>query len=73
VYELRLYVPGPGFAAEQRARLFEPFYTTKVRGTGLGLAFCKRIVDAHGGTIEPADDPGPGAAIVITLPRRREL
>ncbi len=63
---------GSGFAPEQRARLFEPFYTTKTRGTGLGLAICKRIIEAHGGSIEAADDPGPGAAIVIILPQRRE-
>jgi signal transduction histidine kinase len=59
---------GPGFAPEQRSKLFEPFHTTKVRGTGLGLAICKRVVEAHGGRIEAGD--GPGAEIVILLPRR---
>jgi PAS domain S-box-containing protein len=61
---------GPGFPAEQRHRAFEPFFTTKVHGTGLGLAICKRIVEAHGGWIEVAAGDGPGAEILITLPRR---
>ncbi|HKB35591.1 MAG TPA: PAS domain S-box protein [Gemmataceae bacterium] len=58
---------GPGFDPEQRAKLFEPFFTTKLRGTGLGLALCKRAIEAHGGRIEVGD--GPGAEIIILLPR----
>ena len=61
---------GPGFTPEQGQRLFAPFYTTKVRGTGLGLAICKRIVEAHGGRIEAGRNNGPGAEILISLPRR---
>lgn len=57
---------GPGLNAEQRQRIFDPFYTTKTRGTGLGMTLCRRIVEAHGGRIEVG--PGPGAAIVVTLP-----
>jgi two-component system sensor kinase FixL len=62
---------GPGLTADQRQRLFEPFYTTKVQGTGLGMAIASRLVEAHGGTIEagPAEGQGPGTTIVITLPR----
>ena len=59
---------GPGLNAEQRRRIFEAFYTTKKRGTGLGMAICKRIVEAHGGQIAVGQD-GPGAEILITLPR----
>jgi PAS domain S-box-containing protein len=58
---------GPGFAAAARGRLFEAFFTTKTRGTGLGLALCKRVVDEHGGRIEAGAD-GPGAEVIITLP-----
>lgn len=57
---------GPGLNAEQRRRIFEPFYTTKTRGTGLGMTLCRRIVEAHGGQIDVG--PGPGAEIIISLP-----
>ena len=59
---------GPGLDPEQRARIFEPFYTTKVKGTGLGMAIARRIVDAHGGTIGVGEGRS-GAEIIITLPR----
>lgn len=61
---------GPGVAPAERQRIFEPFHTTKTRGTGLGLAISRRIVAAHGGEIEVADAPGPGAEFWITVPRR---
>jgi PAS domain S-box-containing protein len=60
---------GPGLGAEQRQRIFEAFYTTKARGTGLGMAIARRIVEAHGGNIAVGDIPGCGAEIVLTLPR----
>jgi PAS domain S-box-containing protein len=60
---------GPGLNAEQRKRIFEPFYTTKTQGTGLGMAIAKRIVDSHGGRID-VGNPASGAEIVVTLPRR---
>jgi len=58
---------GPGLTPEQRQRIFEPFYTTKVQGTGLGMAIAHRIVEAHGGQLAVGDD-GPGAEIILTLP-----
>jgi two-component system sensor kinase FixL len=60
---------GPGLTPEQKRRAFEPFYTTKNRGSGLGLCICRRVVEAHGGTIALGD--GPGGEVVITLPRRQ--
>ncbi len=62
---------GPGLNAEQRQNIFEPFYTTKVKGTGLGMAITRRIVEAHGGRIAVGDGPAPGAEIILTLPRSR--
>jgi signal transduction histidine kinase len=62
---------GPGIPAAERARIFEPFHTTKTRGTGLGLALVRRIVDLHGGAIEVRDAPGGGAIFSIELPARR--
>ena len=60
---------GPGLTSEERCNLFEPFYTTKTQGTGLGMAIAKRIVEAHGGGITVDASEGPGGRIVITLPR----
>jgi PAS domain S-box-containing protein len=60
---------GSGLSDEQRRRIFEPFFTTKTKGTGLGMAIAKRIVQSHGGLLEVGDNAGPGAEIVITLPR----
>lgn len=63
---------GPGLSAEQRRRIFDPFYTTKTKGTGLGMAIAKRIVQSHGGLIEAGEPSGPGAEIVVVLPRGME-
>jgi PAS domain S-box-containing protein len=63
---------GPGLNAEQRRRIFDPFYTTKTKGTGLGMAIAKRIVQSHGGLIEAGEPSGPGAEIVVVLPRGME-
>jgi signal transduction histidine kinase len=60
---------GPGLGPEQRRRIFEPFFTTKTKGTGLGMAIAKRIVEAHGGQLAVGSAEGPGAEILITLPR----
>jgi len=68
---LRLAVTdsGPGIPPEVRARLFEPYYTTKARGLGLGLAIARQIVEAHGGTIEVEPAEGGGSRFRLTLPR----
>lgn len=60
---------GPGLNLEARRRIFEPFFTTKTQGTGLGMAITRRIVEAHGGRIAVSDYNGPGAEIVVLLPR----
>jgi two-component system sensor kinase FixL len=60
---------GPGLGPEQRQRIFDPFYTTKTRGTGLGMAIAKRIVEAHGGRIAVGEGRAAGAEIIILLPR----
>ncbi|MHC5050234.1 MAG: PAS domain S-box protein [Planctomycetota bacterium] len=61
---------GSGLDADQKERIFRPFYSTKTQGTGLGLAIVKRIVEAHGGRVAVGTGSLPGAAIVVTLPRR---
>jgi len=60
---------GVGIRPEVLPRIFEPFFTTKTKGTGLGLLICKRIVEAHGGTIGIESKPGAGTRVAIELPR----
>jgi C4-dicarboxylate-specific signal transduction histidine kinase len=63
---------GPGLAPKSNDRLFEPFYTTKVQGMGIGLSICRYIVEAHGGQIwAGANEPG-GAVFQFTLPLKRD-
>jgi two-component system sensor kinase FixL len=60
---------GPGLGPEQRRQVFEPFYTTKTKGTGLGMAIARRVVEAHGGQIAVAEGVSRGAEVVIVLER----
>lgn len=60
---------GIGMDQETLTRVFEPFYTTKQSGTGLGMAICKRIIDAHEGTIHATSAPNQGTSVTIQLPR----
>jgi signal transduction histidine kinase len=59
---------GPGVPEEMKEKIFEPFVSTKETGMGLGLAVSRRIVEAHGGTVTAADNPGGGARFTIWLP-----
>jgi two-component system sensor histidine kinase PilS (NtrC family) len=66
--ELRFEDSGTGIPPDVLPRIFEPFYTTKERGTGLGLATVHRIVESHGGAIEVASEPGRGTVFTVRLP-----
>lgn len=59
---------GPGMSEEVVAEIFKPFFTTKTRGSGLGLACVERIVKDHKGDITVKSEPGKGAEFIITLP-----
>ena len=61
---------GSGIAAADMARIFDPFYTTKSRGTGIGLAICERFASAAGGSIELSSREGGGTRARLALPRR---
>jgi len=65
--ELRMLDNGPGFAPEVLAHLFEPYVTTKPRGTGLGLPIVKKIVEEHGGVIS-VENSENGGCVVLRLP-----
>lgn len=60
---------GPGLDKEQAEKIFEPFYTTKAKGTGLGMPIVKRTIESHGGRIYVDPGPGRGLEVTILLPR----
>jgi signal transduction histidine kinase len=59
---------GSGIPPEQLKNLFDPFFSTKSGGTGLGLAFTLQVVQEHGGTIQCQSEPGLGTTFVVRLP-----
>jgi signal transduction histidine kinase len=65
---VRIEDNGSGFPADILSRLFEPFATSKERGTGLGLAVSRRMVEEHGGLIEATNRPEGGAVLEVVLP-----
>jgi two-component system sensor kinase FixL len=68
VCQLTVTDTGPGIPPEVLDKIFTPFFTTKARGTGLGLPTAKRLLEAHGGSIVIACPPGGGTAATIRLP-----
>jgi signal transduction histidine kinase len=62
---------GVGIDAKNLEMVFEPFFTTRTRGTGLGLAVCRELVRLHGGNIRITSRPGAGTTVSVTLPGRR--
>ncbi|MCJ7766861.1 PAS domain S-box protein [Candidatus Bathyarchaeota archaeon] len=61
---------GVGISEENLSKLFSPLFTTKAKGTGLGLPICKRMVEAHEGSITVESEVGKGSAFTIRIPRR---
>ena len=66
--EILLQDSGPGIPGDHQSHIFEPFFSTKDGGTGLGLTVSYNIVTAHGGTLELASNNGPGACFRVYLP-----
>jgi two-component system NtrC family sensor kinase len=63
---------GGGIPAEELPRIFDPFYSTKEKGTGLGLAFTQQVVQEHGGSLRCTSAPGQGTIFSVRLPRAPE-
>ncbi len=61
---------GTGIAPENMKKLFEPLFTTKLKGIGLGLAVSKRLIEVNGGSIQVESVPGQGSEFIIYLPGR---
>jgi len=59
---------GTGIPPENMGKLFEPLFTTKTKGIGLGLAVSQRLIEANGGTIEARSEPGKGSTFIVYLP-----
>jgi signal transduction histidine kinase len=70
--EIAVSDEGPGFDAETIRRVFEPYFTTKSGGTGLGMAIAQRILTEHGGAIDVANRRDGGATVTLRFPRRFE-
>ena len=68
--EISLSDTGVGISDENIEKIFEPLFTTKIQGTGLGLANCQEIIMRHGGTISASRNPEPacGSTFLVTLP-----
>jgi len=68
VVEIRVHDNGPGIPAATLARVFDPFFTTRAQGSGLGLSICQTIVREHGGVIAVESTVGQGTTVTIDLP-----
>ena len=64
---------GTGISPENMKRLFQPLFTTKAKGIGLGLVVCKNLVEANGGKIEVLSEPGTGTTFSIHFAMERAL
>lgn len=67
-WKVRVRDYGKGISGENMEKLFEPFYTTKAKGTGLGLAFADQVIKAHGGTITAENHEAMGAVFCVKIP-----
>jgi signal transduction histidine kinase len=66
--EVSVQDTGPGISAEILDRIYEPFFSTKSDGLGMGLSICRSIAEAHGGRLEASNNPAGGATFVFALP-----
>ena len=72
-YEIRFSDSGSGIAAADLTKIFDPFYTTKPDGTGLGLAVSRKIIEGHGGTLDIESEAGQGTTVSVQLPLQERI
>jgi two-component system nitrogen regulation sensor histidine kinase NtrY len=72
VVEIRIIDTGPGIPKKYHTKIFEPYFSLKEGGTGLGLAMVKKIIQDHGGTVSLESSKGHGSTFIITLPVRKD-
>jgi signal transduction histidine kinase len=72
LFYLKIKDDGSGIKRGDMKSIFDPFFTTRPEGSGLGLYITKKIIDAHGGSINVASEPGEGTEFLIILPIHRE-
>jgi two-component system sensor histidine kinase HydH len=70
ILSLQVQDTGPGIPAEELGDIFDPYFTTKAEGSGLGLWIAQQIAVAHGGDLRAKNDPAGGAVFTLTLPMR---
>ena len=68
VIQITIHDTGVGFDADTRRRIFEPYFSTKVRGTGLGMAIAKRNIELNGGSIAVESIPSVGTTVTVSFP-----
>ncbi|MFO8056411.1 MAG: DUF3365 domain-containing protein [bacterium] len=71
-WRLEVEDTGPGIPKEFWEKIYNPFYSTKKEGTGLGLSIVRRIVNAHGGSIQCLSEPGQGTRFIVIVPNEGE-
>ena len=69
---LRVHDSGPGIPSNELGEIFDPYYTTKPEGSGLGLWIAQQIAVSHGGDLRAENAPGGGAVFLLTLPLQRK-
>ncbi len=63
---------GIGIPKKSMEKLFTPFFTTRAKGMGMGLATCKKLIDSHGGSIQTESEEGKGSTFTVKLPVQPE-
>lgn len=69
--EISIIDNGVGFDVNDIEKLFEPFYSTKSFGVGLGMSIAKQIIEKHGGNIDMKSIPGKGASVIVQIPAEK--